>query len=120
MKREDDQQLWDLLGRAAEPRLSPFFARNVTRAIRQEPASRSGWLRTWLGPRKLIPAAALAVAMVAGLMATHYSARQIKPADAIPDVLAKIDPQDYDVVADLDELLAPDENNLWDDDTQTL
>ena len=120
MKREDDQQLWDLLGRTAEPKLSPFFARNVTRAIRQPSASRLSWLRTWLGPRTLIPAAGLAVAMVAGLMATHYSSHQIKPGDAIPDVLAKIDPQDYDVVADLDELLAPDENNLWDDDTQTL
>jgi hypothetical protein len=35
-------------------------------------------------------------------------------------VIAKIDPQDYDVVADLDELLVTDESNLWDDDTQTL
>jgi hypothetical protein len=35
-------------------------------------------------------------------------------------VVATIDPQDYDVVADLDELTAGDETNLWDDDTQTL
>ena len=41
--------------------------------------------------------------------------------DNPPDVIVKIDPQDYDVVADLDELLATDESNLWDDDdTQTL
>jgi len=36
-----------------------------------------------------------------------------------PDAVAKIDPQDYEVVADLDELLASDENSLW-DDNQTL
>ena len=37
------------------------------------------------------------------------------------DEAVKIDPQDYDVVADLDELLVTDENSLWDDDdTQTL
>jgi len=41
MQREDDQQLWDLLGRTAEPKLSPFFARNVLREIRQG-ASRFG------------------------------------------------------------------------------
>jgi hypothetical protein len=35
-------------------------------------------------------------------------------------VIVRIDPQDYDVVADLDELLATDETSLWDDDTQTL
>jgi hypothetical protein len=29
-------------------------------------------------------------------------------------VVAKIDPQDYDVVADLDELIAWDENSVWD------
>ena len=37
-----------------------------------------------------------------------------------PDIIAAIDPQDYDVIADLDELLTTDENNLWDEDTQTL
>jgi hypothetical protein len=30
-------------------------------------------------------------------------------------VVAKIDPQDYDVVADLDELIALDENSVWED-----
>jgi hypothetical protein len=35
-------------------------------------------------------------------------------------VVASIDPQDYDVVADLDELLVTDESNLWEDDAQTL
>jgi hypothetical protein len=30
-------------------------------------------------------------------------------------VVAKIDPQDYEVVADLDELLAVDKGSLWDE-----
>jgi hypothetical protein len=33
--------------------------------------------------------------------------------------VAKVDPQDYDVVADLDALIAWDENNVW-EDTPTL
>ncbi len=31
------------------------------------------------------------------------------------EVVAKIDAQDYDVVADLDELIAWDENSVWDE-----
>jgi len=118
MKREDDQQLWDLLGQAAQAELSPFFARNVVRRIRER-RDRFERLRTWLTPRKLVPATGLVVAVIAAVLATHQLSTR-NPVDSAPDVIAAIDPQDYDVVADLDELLATDENNLWDDDTQTL
>ena len=118
MKREDDQQLWDLLGQASEPKLSPFFARNVVRAIRQRSRPFES-LRSWLSVRKLVPIAGVAVAVVAAILALHQPAIH-KSSDSTPDVIAQIDPQDYDVVADLDELLVTDESNLWDDDTQTL
>ena len=36
MDRKDDNELWDILGRVPEPTLSPFFARNVVRSVRQE------------------------------------------------------------------------------------
>ncbi len=36
------------------------------------------------------------------------------------DPIAQIDPQDYEVVADLDNLLAAEDTNLWDDDNSTL
>jgi uncharacterized NAD(P)/FAD-binding protein YdhS len=118
MKREDDQQLWDLLGRVERAQVSPFFARNVVRKIRER-ADRVQRLRVWLTPGRLAPAAAFAMAIVAALLVFHHPAPQ-RPTESAPDVIAKIDPQDYDVVADLDELLATDESSLWDDDTQTL
>ncbi|MEY2601813.1 MAG: hypothetical protein QOJ36_1132 [Verrucomicrobiota bacterium] len=118
MKRQDDQQLWDLLGQAKPRQLSPFFARNVVRKIRERPA-RFEWLRRWLSPRRLVPATAVAIAVIAAILVVHQPVGRT-PADNPPDVIVKIDPQDYDVVADLDELLATDDNNLWDDDTQTL
>ena len=118
MKREDDQQLWDLLGQAPQTELSPFFARNIVRRIRQQRPP-FGRLRSWLTPGKLVPAAGLAVAVIAAILATHQSTPR-SPVDGAPDVIVKIDPQDYDVVADLDELLVTDESSLWDDDTQTL
>ena len=119
MKREDDRQLWDLLGQARPTEVSPFFARNVVRTIRERPQP-SEWLRRWLSPRKLIPATGLALAVVAAMLMLHRPASLNSAADDAPDVIAVIDPQDYDVVADLDELVAADENNPWDDDTQTL
>lgn len=117
MKREDDQQLWDLLGRAAEPKLSPFFARNAVRAVRQH-SHRGAWPR-WFELRRLVPAAGIAAAVVAALLTVHRAAIH-RPTENAPEVIARIEPQDYDVVADLDELLVTDESNLWDDDTQTL
>src|SRR5438034_11821577 len=47
-------------------------------------------------------------------IATHRPISQTTSASDL-DVVAKIDPQDYDVVADLDELIAWDENNVWED-----
>ena len=118
MKREDDQQLWDLLGQAPEPKLSPFLARNVLRAVRQHPQLFES-IRSWFSPRKLVPVTGLAVAIVAAIITFHHPAIR-KSANNTPEVIAQIDPQDYDVVADLDELLVTDESSLWDDDTQTL
>jgi hypothetical protein len=120
MKREDDQPLWDLLGRAARSELSPFFARNVVRRIREERVTQVGWLRYWLSPRRLVPAAALATVVIAATVAVQHPGRRANPVDNVPEVLAQIDPQDYDVVADLDELIAADNNDLWDDDVQSL
>jgi hypothetical protein len=47
-------------------------------------------------------------------IATHRTVPQAASPNDV-DVVAKIDPQDYDVVADLDELIAWDENSVWDE-----
>ena len=112
MKREDDQELWDLLGRGAEPKISPFFARNVLREIREP----GGWttLRGWLNPRRLIPAAGMAAALLTVVFLRMYTA--VAPLAAPPsDALANLDAQDYEVIADLDDLLASDDNNSLDE-----
>jgi anti-sigma-K factor RskA len=112
MQPEDDQQLWDLLGRTAEPKLSPFFARNVVREVRQG-ASRFERAQNWFSLRRLVAASAVAVVAIGMTIATHTSGWLQKSPEREPDVVAKIDPQDFDVVADLDELLAWDEDSLW-------
>lgn len=110
MKRDDDEKLWDLLGRTAEPKVSPFFARNVVREIRQSGAPTG---RGWFGLPRLAPAAGVAVALIAVvLLRTHTS---VPPASESPlDKLAVVSSQDYDLIADLDDLTS-DDSNPWDD-----
>jgi hypothetical protein len=113
MEPEDDKELWNVLGRLPEPTLSPFFARNVLRAIRQNPTHFER-VRNWFRLRRLVGVSALAAALVALALVTHHPGpRTASPTDL--DVVAKIDPQDYDVVADLDELIAWDENSVWEE-----
>jgi hypothetical protein len=113
MEPEDDKELWEVLGRLPEPTLSPFFARNVLRKIRHEPV-RFDRVRNWLSVRRLIGASAVAAVAVALALVTHYPAPRSASSSDL-DVVAKVAPQDYDVVADLDELIAWDENNVWEE-----
>jgi hypothetical protein len=121
MDREDDKRLWDLLGKSETPRLSPFFARNVVREIRQTPSWQQV-VRDWLVLRRVLPATAVALALC---LAAAFNLRpKSSPAvdasqDDVPEVVAKIDPSDYEVVADLDDLLAAQEDDSW-DETSTL
>jgi hypothetical protein len=113
MKPQDDKELWDVLGRLPEPTVSPFFARNVLRKIRVQPTHFER-VRNWFSVRKVVGASAVAAVAVALALVTHYPGPRTTPSNE-SDVVAKIDPQDYDVVADLDELIAWDENSVWED-----
>ena len=113
MKRDDDQELWDLLGKASEPTVSPFFARNVLRQIRREPRWREE-LAQWFSPRRLIPAAAIAVVVLAGGISLKRSAgNKDMTAQGLPETVVQLEEIDYEVVADLDDLLALEEDSLW-------
>ena len=113
MEPEDDKELWDVLGRLPEPTLSPFFARNVLRKVRQGRA-RFDRVRSWFSVRKLVGASAVAAVAVALALVTHYPGPRSASSSDL-DVVAKVDPQDYEVVADLDELIAWDENSVWEE-----
>ena len=113
MERQDDKELWDILGRLPEPAVSPFFARNVLRKIRHD-ATRLDRARNWFSLRRLVAASAVAIVVIGMAIATHHPVSRTTSANDL-DVVAKIDPQDYDVVADLDELIAWDENTVWEE-----
>jgi hypothetical protein len=113
MEPHDDKELWDVLGRLPKPALSPFFGRDVVRKIRQEP-SLFERAQNWFSVRKLVGASAVAAVLVALTLVMHHPGPRTTPSND-SDVVAKVDPQDYDVVADLDALIAWDENSVWED-----
>ena len=109
MKREEDEKLWDLLGNASEPTASPFFARNVLRKIREaqgEPSPRRWYVR-WL-----VPAAGVAVVIIAGLALPTQFIKQQRPS---AEVVAFSDSQDSELMADLDDLMGSDESSALED-----
>src|SRR3954469_6461526 len=108
MKREEDENLWDLIGHATEPApVSPFFARNVLRKIRE--AQGDSAPRRWYA-RWLVPAAGVAVVIIAGLALPTQIIRQ-NHSNPRTDAVALTDAADNDLMADLDDLMGSDESN---------
>ena len=108
MNRHDDEKLWDLLGQGREPEVSPFFSRNVLRKIRE--AQGETPQRPWFSLRWLMPAAGLAVTVIAALLLRF----QI-PAHTIPhraDRTVQTDAGDADLLADVDDLMGDDDGSL--------
>jgi hypothetical protein len=112
MNREEDPQLWDLLGRSKDAAPSPFFARSVVRAVRAEIPDRHS-LTAWFNLRRLVPAFSAAAAAVAiavfTFQALHHQGSSHRG-------LITVEVQDSDVAADLDLLASNDD----DDDTSLL
>ena len=116
MKREDDEKLWDLLGHSADPKVSPFFARNVVRKIREAGESTA---RPWWSLRWLVPATGVAVAVLAALL-LRVQVPEARNSDSREDGLALSEVQDSELIADLDDLVGTDEVGLLDDESVLL
>lgn len=110
MNTEEHDDLWRLLGRAKSPDASPFFSRNVLRAIREEGQERPGFF-VWLRQHWRVAAiSTCAVVISAGLVLV----REEQSSD--PDLLlaqqVSVSP-DYQVISNLDELLDSEHNSVW-------
>ena len=111
MNREEDPQLWDLLGRSKGAAPSPFFARNVVRAARAEIPERDG-LSGWFNLRRLVPALSAAAAVAIAAFTFQVLHHQVSPGRGS----ITVEVQDPEVAADLDLLASNDD----DDDTSLL
>jgi hypothetical protein len=128
MKADDNDKLWELLGEARPPAVSPFFSRNILRAIRQEEEARpplsfprvllsrfTRSLRCWAWQYALAGTCAIAA------LVTVYPSAFVRHHHTV-DTQAGITKQivanpDYEVINHLDELVADEESSLWLDDS---
>jgi hypothetical protein len=113
MRREEDEKLWDLLGHSAKPEVSPFFSRNVLRKIRE--AQGEAEPTRWWNVRWLVPAAGVAVAIIAAVSLRFQMPGGGSHSDTRPDAVAFSEAQDTDLMTDLDDLVASDDSNSLED-----
>ncbi len=125
--------LWRLLGRASPaPAPSPGFVRNVMRQVRASVTPRdraAGWL-AWLGAGSVVRArlaiAAASLVIVAGLAtwaafgpANRIVARS-DPAGEFDDAVVQMALRHFETIAQLDQLIAQAEHNVWIDGDPNL
>ena len=116
MNNPDEQDdLWRLLGKARPPKVSPFFSRDVLREVRGLKQEQPGAFTALLAHWRLVLGGACA-ALVALVLVSHFYIGE--PDGKSSDPLAAIAGQvsestDYDVIGNLDELLAIEENSVW-------
>ena len=113
MNHDEQDELWKLLGKARAPKVPPFFAGKVLRAIRDE-SEPAGFL-VWLRRKWFIPAAATACAVVATCVALRTPAVQNNQ-HAAPDPLTELAAfveKSEDSAESLDSLLASEDHSIW-------
>ena len=109
MNHEEQDALWNLLGKAKPVEVSPFFSRNVLRAIRAEHPEKSRPFSFLFRRWTLLAAGACAVA-IAGL--TLFPTAQ-KP-DSVLLLAQEVSASpDYQVITNLDELLDSEASSVW-------
>lgn len=139
MKTDEQDDLWRLLGSAKAPTISPFFSRNVLRAIREQKQEKPGLVaafNAWLNWRWVTLGASTCLLLVIAGFAFHHPT---PPPQSASGALAQAEPSsisapsagpqqadpvnalaqqvstspDYQVINHLDELLASEETSVW-------
>lgn len=101
-KDEEHDALWDLLGQAREPKVSPYFARDVLRTVRQDQAASRHWSWPTL-LRWALPVSGVA-ALLVGWMALEWSQDQQEQKEFAAT---------FDAAAELSSLVAVDNTAPW-------
>jgi hypothetical protein len=110
MNNEEQDDLWELLGRAKAPVASPFFSRNVLRAIREEEQEKPGFF-FWLRSHWQVAAISTCAVAIAASFAFVQQAHQPDPELVLAQEVS-VSP-DYQVISNLDELLDTERNSIW-------
>jgi hypothetical protein len=110
MNTEEHDDLWQLLGKAKQPAVSPFFSRNVLREIRateqDAPRGLFSWFRLHWRP-------AAVAASILLLFGGNIAKQQHEEHQVLSLAATVSESPDYQVIAHLDELLDSEQNSLW-------
>lgn len=111
----ENDELWKLLGRARPPTVSPFFARNVVREVRQFRQEQPGFFsmlrRHWRLSAATAALAGVVTALAFQVVGNDSHQRQMDSLMAITQQVS--DSPDFYVINDLDDLLASEEISVW-------
>jgi len=127
MKSDENDKLWKLLGNARQPDVSPFFSRNILRAIRQEEATQPVGPLEFLGKLgrafnrwswRFTIAGTCAAAVLISISPTAFHHHHVTEDNAGVTRAIVANP-DYEVINHLDELVADEESSLWLDDNSS-
>ena len=112
MSPDEHDDLWRLLGKARPTRVSPFFSRNVLRAIREAQAVPAPFSWQWLRQRWIYAAFAVVAVMLAVTTTDQLlTSNRLDPIDQAAIEVASS--PDFNVIANLDDLLASQDNDVW-------
>jgi len=117
----EHDDLWQLLGKAKTPAVSPYFARNVLREIRSSKPEKAGVLGWLSGHWRLaslgsVAAVLLALNSVQLFVPQKVAIAPTPPAQQIASANAPTK-TDYEVIKNLDELVAYEDHSIWLDDS---
>ena len=107
---EPRDDLWELLGQAKKPQVSPFFSRDVLRTIRETEQEKPGVI-AWLRSHWQVAAASTCALTVVASFAAVQQMRQPDPVVLLAQQVS-VSP-DYQVISNLDELLDSEHNSAW-------
>ena len=110
MNTDEQDELWELLGKVRKTKVSPFFARNILREIRIQKTGLSHFFAWFSYKIRLISLTASTILLVgAGIATFSGNDHPIRP-QSMP-LIATV--PDLETLNHLDELLAYEENSTW-------
>ena len=111
MNHEEQDELWNLLGKARQQKPSAFFTANVMRAVREDAEPKPGIL-AWLRRKWYLPLTAGACAAVLAIFATRSTVAPVPAADPLDEIAVAV-AATPDFVPSHDSLLASEDNSIW-------
>jgi len=110
MTPEDDSDLWELLGKSPARPVSPFFARNVLRAVRDR-LSLLQRMQLAFGRRKVLVLASAVAVVVTVSAITLRPVNTAQTGLAATESTAQVEETDDEIMLDVDDLVAADDTS---------